>query len=119
MKRFLTIENNKLISERFAQEIVDGEIEETSEFDGVEVGMIFLDGVWQYDPVEIAEQQNQQRISELEQAIDRGLKVGYDISEFQAELKSLYTNTHDEYILQKQQPAIDEYTLSLIEMGVL
>ena len=69
MKRFLTIQNNRLIGERYATEIVDGEIESTEEFENVGVGMVLLNGVWQRDPQEIAEQQKQERISELKQSI--------------------------------------------------
>lgn len=44
MKRFLTITNNKIISDRFALEIVDGEIEDDGTYG--EVGDILVNGVW-------------------------------------------------------------------------
>ena len=62
MKRFLTIQNNRLISERYALKIVAGEIEATEEFENVEVGMILLNGIWQRDPQEIAEQQKHENV---------------------------------------------------------
>lgn len=89
MKRFLTIQNNHLISERFAIEIVNGEIESTTDFDNVEVGMILLDGVWQRDPQEIAEQQKQQRIAELKELINNKNYLGDDVSVERAELRQL------------------------------
>lgn len=87
--RFLTIQNNRLISERLANEIVEGEIEATEEFDDAKVGMILLDGVWQYDPQEIAEQQKQSRISELKVLITNKKLLDMDCTEEQAELKEL------------------------------
>jgi hypothetical protein len=89
MKRFLTIQNNRLIAERYALEIVEGEIESTEEFNGVEVGMILLDGVWQKDPQEIAEQAKQQRIAELKEIITNKNYLGDDVTEERAELRVL------------------------------
>lgn len=89
MKRFLTIQNNRLISERYALEIVSGEIESTDEFENVEVGMIFLEGVWQRDPQEIAEEQKQQRIAELKLTITNKKLLDMDCTAEQTELKLL------------------------------
>ena len=74
---------------RYAQEIVDGEIEATEEFVNVEVGMVLIDGVWQKDPQEIAGQQKQQRISELETLIEKKKLRGYDYSVELQELEAL------------------------------
>jgi hypothetical protein len=89
MKRFLIIQGNRLIADRHALVIVDGEIEATSEFDGVEVGMILLDGVWQKDPQEIAEQAKQARIAELKELITNKLLLGDDVTTERAELREL------------------------------
>ena len=89
MNRFLIIKNNKLLSERFALEIVQGEIEATEEFDNVQVGMILLDGVWQKDPQEIAEQIKQYRIAELKQSITNLKLLDIDCTAEQTELKAL------------------------------
>jgi hypothetical protein len=89
MKRFLTIQNNKFIAERYALEIVEGEVEATEEFNSVEVGMILLDGVWQKDPQEIAEQAKQQRIAELKEIITNKNYLGDDVAEERAELRVL------------------------------
>lgn len=89
MKRFLTIQNNRLIAERYALEIVEGEIETTEEFKGVEVGMILLGGTWQKDPQEIAEQAKQQRITELKEIITNKNYLGDDVTEERAELRVL------------------------------
>jgi hypothetical protein len=89
MKRFLTIQNNRLIAERRALEMVEGEIEATPEFDNVEVGMILLDGVWQRDPQEIVEQAKQARIAELKELIDNKNYLGDDVTAERAELREL------------------------------
>jgi hypothetical protein len=89
MKKFLTIQNNRLIAERYAQEIVEGEIEATEEFEGVEVGMILLDGAWQKDPQEIAEQIKQNRIAELKEIISNKNYLGDDVTLERAELREL------------------------------
>jgi hypothetical protein len=89
MNRFLTIQNNRLVAERHALEIVEGEIEATEEFDGAEVGMILLDGVWQKDPQEIAEQIKQNRIIELKQIIENKNYLGDDVTAERAELREL------------------------------
>lgn len=89
MKRFLTIQNDRLISDRFAEEIVTGEIESTSEFDNVQVGMILIDGVWQKDPIEIEEEYKQSRISELKALITNKKLLDMDCTEEQNELRGL------------------------------
>jgi hypothetical protein len=89
MKRFLIIQDNRLIADRYALEIVEGEIEATPEFEGVEVGMILLDGVWQRDPQEIAEQAKQARITELKELITNKLLLGDDVTAERAELREL------------------------------
>ena len=89
MKRYLTIQDNRMIGERFAQEIVNGEIEATPEFKDVKVGMVLFDGVWQKDPQELAEQQKQQRISELGILIEKKKLRGYDYSVELQELEAL------------------------------
>jgi hypothetical protein len=89
MKRFLTIQNNRLLAERFATSIVEGEIESTPEFNGIEIGMILLDGVWQRDPQEIAEQAKQVRITELKELITNKLLLGDDVTAERAELREL------------------------------
>ena len=89
MKRFLTIQNNKLLADRYGLEIVEGEIEATEEFEGVEVGMILLNGVWQKDPQEIAEQIKQNRIAELKEIITNKNYLGDDVTVERAELREL------------------------------
>jgi hypothetical protein len=89
MKRFLIIQDNRLVAERYALEIVEGEIESTEEFEGVEVGMVLLDGVWQKDPQEIAEQAKQVRIVELKELITNKLLLGDDVTAERAELREL------------------------------
>jgi hypothetical protein len=89
MKRFLIIQDNRLIADRYAQEIVEGEIEATEEFENVEVGMILLDGAWQRDPQEIAEQAKQQRILELKDIITNKKLLDMDCTVEQAELREL------------------------------
>lgn len=80
MNRFLTIVNNKLIADRFAYEIVDGEIEETEEYKDIKVGMICIDNIWQFDPKEIEEKNKQERIYELERIIDIKIRLGDDVT---------------------------------------
>jgi hypothetical protein len=87
MKRFLTIIDNKIISDRHYTEIVDGEVEDDGTYG--EVGMILLDGVWQRDPQEIAEQSKQQRIAELKEIITNKNYLGDDVAEERAELRVL------------------------------
>lgn len=87
MKRFLIIVNNKIISDRSALEIVDGEIEDNGTYG--EVGMILLDGVWQKDPQEIAEQIKQNRISELKEIITNKNYLGDDVTVERTELRAL------------------------------
>ena len=89
MKRFLTIQNNQLVSERYAKEIVDGEIEATEEFENVNVGMILIDGVWQRNPIEIAEQQKQEQILELKETISNKKLLDMNCAAEQTELKQL------------------------------
>jgi hypothetical protein len=89
MKRFLIIQDNRLIADRYAQEIVEGEIEATEEFEGVEVGMVLLNGVWQRDPQEIAEQTKQARIAELKELIDNKNYLGDDVTAERNELREL------------------------------
>lgn len=87
MKRFLIIENNKIIGDRWYDEIVDGEIEDDGTYG--EVGMILLDGVWQKDPQEIAEQIKQNRIAELKIEITNKKLLDMDCTAEQTELKGL------------------------------
>lgn len=90
MKRFLTIKNNKIVGERFAAEIVDGEIESTQEHDGVELGMVLVDGIWQVDPQDIINEQKQNRIIELKETIEnKGYYLGEDVTAEREELKQL------------------------------
>jgi len=65
------------------------------------------------------EQLQTNRMLELEKLIDRGQKVGDDVTVYQEELKTLYGETHDTYLQEKNQEAIDNYTLGLIEGGIL
>lgn len=88
MKRFVTINNNKIVSDRFYNEIADGEIEDDGTYG--EVGMILLNGVWRKDPKEIEEQQKQIRIFELEEKIRKLKNIDMDCSIEQLELKTLY-----------------------------
>lgn len=87
MKRFLTIQNNKIICDRWYNEIAVGEIEDDGTYG--EVGMILLDGVWQVDPQEILESQKQSRISELKTLIGNLKLLDMDCATEQAELKQL------------------------------
>jgi hypothetical protein len=89
MKRFLIIKDNQLIADRHAMSIVEGEIEATEEFEGVEVGMVLLNGVWQRDPQEIAEQAKQTRVAELKELITNKLLLGDDVTAERAELREL------------------------------
>lgn len=87
MKRFLTIQNNKIICDRWYNEIAVGEIEDDGTYG--EVGMILLDGVWQVDPQEILKSQKQSRISELKTLIGNLKLLDMDCATEQAELKQL------------------------------
>lgn len=87
MKRFLTIQNNKIICDRWYNEIAVGEIEDDGTYG--EVGMILLDGVWQVDPQEILESQKQSRISELKTLIGNLKLLDMDCATEQVELKQL------------------------------
>ena len=87
MKRFLTIKNNRIISDRWYDEIVDGEIEDDGTYG--EVGMILLDGVWQKNPQEIAEQIKQNRIAELKEIITNKNYLGDDVTAERTELREL------------------------------
>jgi hypothetical protein len=51
--------------------------------------MVLLDGVWQKDPVEIAEQIKQNRIAELEIIIDQKVRLGDDVQELRSEYRAL------------------------------
>jgi hypothetical protein len=87
MKRFITVIDNRIIGDRYYTEIVDGEIEDDGTYG--EVGMVLLDGVWQKDPVEIAEQIKQNRIAELEIIIDQKVRLGDDVQELRSEYRAL------------------------------
>lgn len=87
MNRYLTIVNNKIVSDRYFAEIVDGEIEDDGTYG--EVGMILIDGVWQKDPEEIAEEQKQQHIAELKLTITNKKLLDMDCTAEQTELKEL------------------------------
>lgn len=87
MKRFLTIKDNRIISDRLYNEITDGEIEDDGTYG--EVGMVLLDGVWQKDPQEIAEQIKQSRIKELEVLIDQKIRLGDDVEMLRNEYRAL------------------------------
>ena len=89
MKRFLTIENNKIIGERYdSRELIqNGEIEDDGTYGNV--GDILLDGIWQKDLQEIAEQAKQSRIAELTTLIEKKRIRGYDVSAEIAELEEL------------------------------
>ena len=90
MNRYLTIINNRIISERYALEIVEGEIPADESHENAQVGMILLNGVWQVDPQEIAEQAKQQRIAELKAIIDnKNYYLGDDVTAERAELREL------------------------------
>ena len=119
MNRYLTIINNKIVSERFAKDILEGEILADASHDTAQVGMILLDGVWQVDPQEIVEQAKQQRISDLKQIISDKKLLDEDATTEQSELKSLMSGTHDVYLENVRNKAIDKYTKELIEGGLL
>lgn len=53
------------------------------------VGDILINGVWQKDPNVIAEQQKQERITELKQTITNKKLLDMDCTAEQAELKTL------------------------------
>ena len=59
------------------------------------------------------------RENDLYAKIKHDISLGLDVSELQTELRALLEDTHDNFIIQKQQQAIDDYTLELAEMGVM
>lgn len=90
MKRFLIIQNNKIIADRYdSREIIqDGEVEDDGTYG--KQGEVLIDGVWKRDPKEIAEQIKQNRIAELKEIIDtKGRYLGDDVSDERAELREL------------------------------
>ena len=89
MKRFLTIVNNKIVAERYAQEIVDGEVWEDGTTVNAKCGDMLIDGVWQRDPLEIAEEAKQKRIAELKELITNKNFLGDDVTEERNELRTL------------------------------
>ena len=89
MERFLVVENNKIIAERFAKCIVEGEIYTNITHENAQVGDILLGGVWKKDPQEIAEQAKQARISVLKMEIGNKKLLDMDCTAEQTELKAL------------------------------
>lgn len=87
MKRFITILNNKIIAERWYSEMVEGEIEDDGTYG--KVGDVLIDGIWQRDPNEIAEQQNQLRIAQLKEIISNKKLLNMDCTAEQNELRGL------------------------------
>ena len=87
MKRFVTVINNKIISDRYYDKIVEGEIEDDGTYG--EVGMIIINGTWQKDPQEIAEQIKQNRIAELKETITNKNYLGDDVTVERTELRAL------------------------------
>lgn len=86
----VSIINNKILEKKTV-----GNNYQMSEFDFLdngeygEIGEILIEGVWQRDPQEIAEQDKQLRISELETLIEKKKLRGYDYSVELSELELL------------------------------
>ena len=89
MTRFLTIVNNKIVAERHAKEIVSSEVWEDNQTINAKVGDVLIDGVWQQDPLEIAEIAKRNRITELKELISNKLLLGDDVTEDRNELRTL------------------------------
>jgi hypothetical protein len=87
MLRFITIKNNKIISDRFATSIVDGEVLDDGTYG--EVGQVLINGAWVDDPVEVERQLKQQRILELKELITDKKLLDMDCTLEQLELKTL------------------------------
>ena len=89
MKTFLTIINGKITYSR--QDTRDIKLEHEVEDDGTygNVGDILIDGVWKPDPLSVAEQAKQQRITELKTLIDNKRYLGDDVTAEQTELREL------------------------------
>lgn len=89
MKKFVTIVDNKIVSERYGNEIVDGEALSSDNLLAANVGDVLIDGVWQKDPNDIAEAEKQTRISALKETIANKKLLDMDCIQEQLELKQL------------------------------
>ena len=63
MNRYVVIKNNKIISERHFDKIVEGEIIDNGTYGTV--GQVLINGSWVDDPVDIANIIKSTRIQEL------------------------------------------------------
>ena len=115
--KFITIKDNKIVGTREAKEIVEGEVVDDGTYGNL--GEILIDGVWQKDPLEIAEQEKRQRISQLKEVITNKNYLSEVVTTEQAELKILLQTVEYLSVESQIQSAIDDYTLSLIEGGLL
>jgi len=115
--KFLTIKDNKIIGTREATEIVNGEVIDDGTYGNV--GEVLINGVWQKDPQEIAEQEKQERIYTLKEIITDKNLLSEVVTTEQAELKTLLEIAEYVPVESQIQSAIDNYTLSLIEGGLL
>ena len=115
--KFITIKDNKIVGTREAKEIVTGEVVDDGTYGNL--GDILLVGVWQKDPLEIVEQEKQERIYTLKEIITDKNLLGEVVTAEQAELKTLLEIS--EYIIVETQiqTAIDDYTLELLEGGII
>ena len=87
MNRFLVIHDNKIVAERYAVSIVEGEIQDDGTYG--KFGQVLIDGVWVDDPTEIAENAKQARIIELKEIIVNKKLLDMDCTLEQIELKTL------------------------------
>ena len=87
MNRYVVVENNKIISERYFDKIVEGEIIDDGSYGTV--GQVLINGLWVDDPVEIASNIKSARIQELKMAITNKKLLDMDCVAEQTELKTL------------------------------
>lgn len=87
MNRYIVIKDNKIISERFYTEAVEGEILDNGTYGNL--GDVLINGTWQKDPSEIQLIQKRTRILELKEIIDNKNYLGDDVTAERAELREL------------------------------
>ena len=87
MKRYVVVENNKIISERYFDKIVEGEILDDGTYGTV--GQVLINGSWVDDPVEVANNAKSARIQELKIEITNKKLLDMDCVAEQTELKTL------------------------------
>ena len=87
MNRYVVVENNKIVSERYFDKIVEGEIIDDGTYGAV--GQVLIKGSWVDDPVQIANNIKSTRIQELKIEITNKKLLDMDCATEQKELKTL------------------------------